>query len=334
MRDIIKYLIFGAFRALGVYRLRRRKNRDKAIVLTYHGVVPEIPPGEDWFEYRNFVTTAQFENQVKFLLKHYRPLKAADLYNSSANIGGGFLITFDDGFRNNYRHAMPVLKKYGLEGCFFITTKLIGTREFLWTEQVTRLLEKTRRPRVEINIDQPRTFELNGTLQREQASQAIRRHMKRLPSAQLKKVLAQLKSQLSDVVLEVGAAEEERYLFMAWEEVREMICAGQHIGSHTHTHPILKTLNEQESLEELRLSKEAIEKHTGQPCLTISYPNGEKEDYSETQIRQLKELGYRCAFTQVPLYNTGDTDRYQLRRVNISLKMSLPVFEAALCGMV
>ena len=149
-----------------------------------------------------------------------------------------------------------------------------------------------------------------------------------------KKTLQQLKSQLSDVPLAVGPAEEERYLFMNWDEVREMARSGQHVGAHTHSHPILSTLTEEESFDELRQAKAAIEKHTGQPCLTLSYPNGEREDYSEIQLKQLAQLGYRCAFTQVPLYNTPQTDRFQLRRVNISLKMSLPVFEAALCGLV
>lgn len=332
MRDMIKYAGFTGIGTMGAYRFLRRKHRDKALALTYHGVLPEIPPGEDDFEYRNFVTSAQFEKQIQFLLKHYRPLKVEDFYDPGSDASGGFLITFDDGFRNNYRHALPVLKKYGLQGCFFITTKLVGTRELLWTEQVTRLLEKTRRPRVEVYLDQPRVFGLNEAAKREEASQTIRKYMKRMSGARLQETLAQLKFQLPDVSLEVGAAEEERYLFMTWEEVRGMIEGGQHIGSHTHTHPILSTLTEEESREELRLAKEAIETHTGQPCLAMSYPNGEREDYCEIQLRQLPELGYRCAFTQVPLYNTGETHRYQLRRVNISLKMSMPVFEAALCG--
>ena len=334
MRETLKYMAFGGLQKIGLYRRKRAQHHDKAIVLTYHGIVPEVPPGEE-FEHRNFVTTAQFEAQIQFLLKHYRPLKAEDFYLPEGDIRGGFLITFDDGFRNNYRYAMPILKAYGLQGCFFITTNLIGTRDYLWTEQVTLLLERTARPQVVLDLDgQPQTFPLQTAQQKEQASQSIRKRLKMLPSGELSTVMAQLKTQLDDVSLTVGWDEEERYLFMNWEEVRGMIEGGQLIGAHTHNHPMLATLTEAESRSELLLCKEAIERETGRPCLTLSYPNGERENYNQMNIRHLKELGFKCAFTQVPLYNDPQTDRYQLHRVNISLKMSLPIFEAALCGVV
>jgi peptidoglycan/xylan/chitin deacetylase (PgdA/CDA1 family) len=332
MKDAVKFAGFDGVKKLGVYRYLRKKNRDKAVVLTYHGVLPKIPAGENNFEYRNFITTARFEKQIKFLLKHYRPLRVEDFYDHRGNIAGGFLITFDDGFRNNFRHAMPILKKYGLQGCFFISTGLIGTRNLLWTEEVTRMLEKSRQPFVEVQLNQKHLFKLNGRENRSRASQIIRKYMKSMPAQRVQEVMLQLKSQLSDVVLTVGSAEEERYLFMSWNEVREMVQTGQYIGSHTHTHPMLATLSEEESFRELSLSKTLIEKETGQPCLAMSYPNGERENYSEIQIRQLKELGFRSAFTQIPHFNTPKTDRYQLRRINISLKMSMPVFEAVISG--
>ena len=264
MRDILKDLIFRTFRLFGVYRFLRFRERGKAVVLTYHGVLPEIPQNGAGYEYRNFVTTRQFEQQIKLLLKHYRPLKVDNFYQPNGNLAGGFLITFDDGFRNNYRYAMPLLKKYGLQGCFFISTKLIGTRDYLWTEQVTLLLEKTAKSRLELNLDERRVFEIDTPLKKEKASQQIRKQMKRMPQQQLYITLKQLQAQLSDVSLKVGEAEEERYLFMTWDEVREMIAAGQHIGGHTHTHPMLATLTETESYEELKCSKEAIEKNTSQ----------------------------------------------------------------------
>lgn len=334
MRDAIKDVAFNGLGQLGVYKRRRQANADKAIVLTYHGIVPEIPAGAQTFEYRNFVTTTQFEEQIQFLLKNYRPLKAADLYTPGVSVECGFLITFDDGFRNNYQYAMPILKKYGIQGCFFITTNLIGTRELLWTEQVTLMLERTKKPSLTLELDAPQTFSLADPQQREEASRGIRKHLKLMPSARLRKVMRQMKSQLDDVPLTVGKTEEERYLFMTWDEVREMVANDQLIGAHTHNHPMLATLTEEESWQELSLCKEAIEKETEQPCLTMSYPNGERENYNQMNIEHLKKLGFKCAFTQVPLYNDKATDLFQLHRVNISLKMSLKVFEATLCGVI
>ncbi len=332
MKTLLKNTIYGGLRAAGVYRGRRRQYQDKAIVLTYHGVVDALSPRVPEYEYRNFVTSRQFEEQIRFLLKHYRPLRVEDFFSEHAELSGGFLITFDDGFRNNFLYAMPILKKYGLQGSFFITTGLIGTRELLWTEQVTRIITNTQRPQVQLQLEEPRTFSLNTAKAREQASGVIRTFMKRQSPLQRDQILARLKEQLNDVNPSVAAEEEDRYLFMTWEEVREMIASGQSIGSHTHSHPILAPLSEADSYRELQHSKELIEAKTGRECRTMSYPNGETADYCDTQIRQLKELGYKCAFTQIPLFNDRNTDRYQLRRVNISLKMTMPVFEAVICG--
>ncbi len=152
VKEVVKYSLFHSLEAVGINELFHRQNQDKAVVLTYHGVVPELAEDISINKYRNFVTTAQFEQQIKFLLDHFTPLKVKDFYTSHTKIEGGFLITFDDGFRNNYQYAMPILKKNGLQGCFFITTKLIGTREYLWTDHVVLLLEKTQKTRVELNL--------------------------------------------------------------------------------------------------------------------------------------------------------------------------------------
>jgi peptidoglycan/xylan/chitin deacetylase (PgdA/CDA1 family) len=331
-RDISKLFYYGFFRALGVYHYFRFSHRHIPIVLTYHGVLPKIPEDHSDYEYRNFVTVRQFENQIKLLLKKFKPVKVSDFYNGNPNLNRGFLITFDDGFRNNYSHALPVLKKYGLQATFFITTDFVGSRELLWTEQVTRLIQKTNEKEFEVELDKNYSLRLNSALKRERASELIRRYLKHQSPSKRNKILEQMKLQLRDVELSVNEENEERYLFMTWEDIKKMANSGQVIGSHTHTHPILSTLDEKESFQELKLSKENIENHTNEPCLTMSYPNGEKDDYFAIQKRQLSTLGYKCAFTQISPFKNYQTDQYELNRLNISLKMKNAVFEAKISG--
>ncbi|MCB0262812.1 MAG: polysaccharide deacetylase family protein [Calditrichaeota bacterium] len=325
--------LFSALGLTGVYSSYRRINQKKALVLTYHGILPEIPSGGSEYEYRNFVTTRQFDQQIQFLLKNYRPLKAADFCHPDVDTSSGFLITFDDGFRNNYRYAVPILQKYGIEGCFFISTGLIGTRDFLWTEEVTRLLNNTKQKELMLGWADKLVLPLVTTTDRANASQIIRKKLKLAPKAERDEAMACLRSQLSDVPADMLPDEEERYLFMTWDEVKGMVKAGQHIGAHTHTHSMLSTLSESESWEELKLSKELLEKATAQECFTMSYPNGESDNFSELHKTQLKKLGYKCAFSQIPLFNNGQTDRFALHRFNVSLGLPLSLMEAKLCGL-
>ncbi len=334
MNQFAKEIVFRLFGAAGVYRALRHWHRDQSVVLTYHGVLPEIPRQNE-YEYRNFVTMAQLEEQIRFLLRRYRPLTVNDFLEPDRPLEGGFLITFDDGFRNNLQYAVPVLQKYNLQGCFFITTGLVNTRRLLWTEEVTRMVQRTRKKEFGVTLNGiENTFQIGNVAQKEAVATRLRNAMKKLPPHLRDAVIRQCREQLTDVSEEILPDEEDRYLFMNWDDVREMVKAGQHIGSHTHTHPMLGTLTQKESRAELKRSRELLEAETGVPCLAFSYPNGEAENFTGIHVSQLRELGYRCAFTQIPLFNNDATDRFKLHRVNISRKMPLPLIEAMLCGFV
>jgi peptidoglycan/xylan/chitin deacetylase (PgdA/CDA1 family) len=332
MKYHTKNFLFKILGQTGIYDRHRRRNQDKAIVLTYHGVVPYIPENQDVFEYRNFVTTEQFEEQIQLLLRYYRPLKVADFYLPETNINSGFLITFDDGFRNNYQYAAPILHKYGIEGCFYITTSLIGTRQFLWTEEITRLITHTKVEQLELTLNERKIFKLKTHKDRLNASICIRHFLKKSSKQFREQCMDSLRLALADANYQMTTEEEERYLFMTWDEVKEMIKMGQHIGSHTHTHPMLNTLSIEESRYELEMSKRLIEENTGISCTTFSYPNGERENFSDEHVELLKELGYKCAFTQISDFNTAQTNRYTLNRYNVSLNLPLSMLEATICG--
>ncbi len=333
VREIGKSVLFGGLKNFGVYKKNREKNRDKAIVLTYHGLIPHIPPGQQRYEYRNFVTSAQFDEHLGFLKEHYRPLSVEDFYpGSDADLAGGFLITFDDGFRNNLRYAVPILRKHGLKACFFITTGKIGTKELLWTEKVTLYVLRTREKRITLEFDQSRSFDLATIPQREESSRQIRSYLKTVSPEKVAEVVEQMEAQIKDVPTSVDHELADRYIMMTWEEVNKMIEAGHTIGSHTHTHPMLSTLTADQSMHELKTSRDLIEEHTGQKCQAMSYPNGQKENYSDTTLQQLEELGYQCAFTQQPLFNDRQTARFELKRFNVTQTLPLSLFEAKLSG--
>lgn len=329
----LKNSYFLATKFSGLQRFKRFRNRKHSLTLTYHGVLPETGDVDAQFENRNFVSVEQFDKQIEILLRHFIPIQLEDITGAPEQAAGGFLITFDDGFMNNYRYALPVLKKYDLSAVFFITTGLVGTRKLLWTEQVSRLLARTKRRTLKIFIDREYKFELDDEENRDAISKQIRTLMKRLPKTKRDTVLAQLYRQCIDVNPELESDEEDRYLFMTQDQIKDLIKHGQVIGSHTHTHPILSTLNEQDSMFELEQSKQLLEKWTDRTCMALSYPNGAVSDYREVQRKQLKKLNYRCAFTQIPRYNSAQIGLYDLRRLNITAKMNPAVFEAKVSGL-
>jgi peptidoglycan/xylan/chitin deacetylase (PgdA/CDA1 family) len=82
-------------------------------------------------EWLHALSPAQFESQMDFLLKNNFQSLSLEEYADIANgnktpTGRSVLITFDDGFNDNYTIAWPIAKKYGMKLNFFITTRYIG----------------------------------------------------------------------------------------------------------------------------------------------------------------------------------------------------------------
>ncbi len=77
-----------------------------------------------------------------------------------------------------------------------------------------------------------------------------------------------------------------------WHQIRELSDYGIEIGSHTCSHCLLASKDSNTIMQELRISKELIEKNTKKEVLSVSYPNG---DYNNEVVRITKQLGYKQA---------------------------------------
>lgn len=331
--DLFKKSIFKAVNISGLNSLHRFKNRKSILILTYHSVLPDSERFGQ-FDYRNCVTSENFDRQIKYLKKKYSVIsidEAADKIKTNTVDKPFAVITFDDGFRNNFKYAFPVLTQNGVPGTFYIATDFMDKENILWTEVVTALILFTKEKQISVRLDEDYILPLQSTEDKISASIKIRKYLKNKFDAEKNKVLQDLKYQCSDVgsILE---HDEDRYAFMKWEDARQMAEAGMVIGSHTHTHTLLNMVDEQEVYEELDISKKQIEKYLSIPCNHFSYPNGERDNFTAANILQLEALGYRSAVSQVKGFNTNQENLYKLKRINISSKMSFDVFKTYISG--
>lgn len=325
-----KCLFLFLLKILGIFKIIRYLNRDKILVLTYHGVVPDDPELRKSYEFRNYVTTVNFEKQIKFINKKYNPVDVEHLNLQSFK--SKILITFDDGFQNQHKYALPILKKYGLNAIFFIITHLVGSRKLIWTELVGKLIMDTSEEY--FKLEDIGEFNIKTTKQRETASVAIRSTLKKMNFKRREQYIELIKHRLGFEHIGKLGSDEDRYAMMEWEEVNDLLQNGQFVGSHSHSHPIFSRISAVQSHRELSLSKKLIEEHTGEPCVLFSYPNGTYEDYSMQTISHLRELDYKFAFTQEPYYNEPGFDKYQVKRINITNKMNCLMFEARMTGII
>lgn len=303
--------------------IRRRWTRGRLAVLMYHGVV-DAPSGvPDWC----FIGREAFRGQVAYLKRHFRLLSLSEA--SAALDAGGVdgpaaVLTFDDGYRNNFDTAFPVLREFDAPATVFLTTDLVDTSDTLWFCRLLRALERTRRTSLEWSGSR---FELSGPLSKAESSDRLQSMLKRLPKARLGAALSEVCARL-----EVDPAEpiekDSPYRMLDSAAVRAMVRSGLvEFGAHTRTHAILSLLRAPEQRQEIEGSLAAVRRLTGRPCELFAYPNGGAADYDATTLRHLARAGVRLAVTSIPGVNSTATPRLELRRYPVGPEADLGAFE-------
>jgi len=305
------------FNSKVVNLFKRLPMRNKLIVLNYHRIRPSAPQFQTAFDDGVYtVDEDEFARQIKWLKRNTLVLSEKELIESHGK--NGFLppsastpsvvITFDDGYRDNYTIAFPILKYYKVPAILFVTTQMINTRQLSWWDIIAYLIKHTRKPF--ISLDEQKSFLPE---QKQDAIKYFQQRMKQEQYEQTKYLLSEL-SETCDVALPDIALQDREIL--TWEEIREMTRHQVAIGSHTHTHRVLTTISQSSQKEEMILSKLIIEEKIGGPVLTISYPVGEPQFITPETSEIAADSGYYLGFTT----NTGVNDwknihPYRVKRI-------------------
>lgn len=190
------------------------------------------------------------------------------------------VITVDDGYKDFYQHAYPLLRKYNLPATIFVTAGHIDSDELFRWDKIRYYITYSRRTAIE--LPGVGTININGQMQKQQACEFLIKKIEELDGRQSQSLIQQLRE-------EVGVAEPNgvaRELILDWKEVSRMATGGIEIGAHTMTHPILTKIPLQEAEQEITLSKKEIENRLQRPVLSFAYPNGIYDSDIKSVVRR------------------------------------------------
>jgi prepilin-type processing-associated H-X9-DG protein len=300
-------------------------------VVNYHRVEDLNRPGFDSFKPNISAHPQEFDRQMAYLKEWFNVITLetlVDWLDQGSDLPPyAALITFDDGYLDNYTHAYTILRQHGLPALIFLTTGHIGTdAAFSWDLAAYCFYHSGRG-----NILFPDGVEqrwadraaLDGIIK------AWVEALKTLPEAERQQWSDRLPG-LLDVSVPQGYF---RRLMLDWDLVREMNAGGISFGGHTVTHPILTRIPEEQARAEIRQSKAKIEKETANPVLAFAYPNGMSADFSSGLISAVTAAGYRTAFTLLngpTTWRAAKEHPFEIRRIFISHRHTLPDFAALL----
>ncbi len=304
MKNYLRPLLFYGGFAFVRIAWRRMLAIQRVFILLYHKVDYNAAPF-----FGVAVRPDVFEKQIRFLKRYYKIVDLADLNQleqlDRTSPSDLIVITFDDGYRNNYRYAAPILKKYNVPATIFLATDYIGNNRLLWYDKLSWILYKV------VNLPDSRRlmkFELSqeiiGEVERFFAAKSsgrvsILRFLVALLRAYLDREREEVIKRLAEACrVNTWPGDEDRPM-LSWEEVREMSKYGISFGSHTASHPVLSDISVEEARREIVESKNIIEEQIQKPVTTFAYPYGKKEDYTDkvTKILIDEEFEYACTTT-------------------------------------
>jgi peptidoglycan/xylan/chitin deacetylase (PgdA/CDA1 family) len=198
------------------------------------------------------------------------------------------ILTFDDGYWDNFEIVLPILKKYDLPAVFFVCTGYIEKGEMFWFEKVVYQIKKMKAGKLTLNSGK---FELDVNQDnRAAALTRLNLYLKNIPQRQRLQALKEMDMQVN---LEIPDREHLMVRPLKWEDITIMKAAVHEIGSHTVSHPVLSKMDEDDIKLELSESKRSLEENIGEEVISISYPSGDQNAYDERVIKLTEWSGYR-----------------------------------------
>jgi peptidoglycan/xylan/chitin deacetylase (PgdA/CDA1 family) len=298
MKGFRKRLFNMSFKTGFTHLKQRYLSRRPVTILGYHQIeTPDFMRRMMGWD----MTPKAFQAQLEYIAANYTVLSGQQLETCIIEEGvfpeNALAITFDDGYRDVYNVAFPILKRLGLPATVFLTTGSLDNECSLWTNVIYHYFYRTGKNYFHLVF--PDGSRLDGHWSSEAEKRPyvlqVNRKMKTVSNADRLKAMSALAA-----TLEVAAIEDpyDRMPMLTWNMVRELVQSKIFsLGAHTVNHPILSRCTVEEQHREMQESRNRIEHETGIVCRYFAYPNGQVEDYTDRTGLLAKEIGYTLAFT-------------------------------------
>jgi peptidoglycan/xylan/chitin deacetylase (PgdA/CDA1 family) len=304
--------------------IRRTMPWDGVMTLNYH----RIGDGSKSHFDRGLwsATEEQFDRQLKFVKSGFDVIGPADLPEvCKRRTGRHLMITFDDGYLDNFAAAFPILKSNNVPAIFFIATGFIDRPSLPWWDEVAWMVRSSSKQQLDLSpwIARPVTMDEPD---RERTVRTLLKTFKALPTEKTPEYLDAIAAATGTGRCSASAAAN---LWMNWEQIRQMKAGGMTIGGHTVNHPILGRMSPEGQRSEISGCAARIREELNEPMTTFSYPVGHLGAFNDVTRECLEKVGVQHAFSYYAGVSLFDKwDKYDIRRLPIDSDLSFDHFRA------
>ena len=261
---------------------------------------------------------ADFKWQMQYIKESYTPISFETLDRCLSGLlpwpNKPVIITFDDGFGDNYHNAYPILKKLNIPATFFISVDYIDSNKQFWFEGLYKTLKSAPEGHYKIDKNEFSFTLTNSKKERDTVIQLLFKQLATVENDQRELIV----EQIFKLFKRHDTVSNQNDTPLTSEQIIEMSANGMEFGSHSMSHPFLNRLNIENLNLELKSSKEAIEKLTQKKCLSIAYPNGKKDNVNDDIYHAVEQANYHfgCLYSG-GVNHTEKLQPFELNRIAV-----------------
>ena len=263
---------------------------------------------------------------LEFLSNRYRVVSLNKLIDHLQNSSREFVVclTFDDGYRDNMEHALPILEQFNCPATVFITTRFPEGDTWMWWYELWEYLQEKERLEIEFEGTQ-RIWDCSDNSKKNRCYLDLSSWIMMLPMERQKALLS--------VVTKTEERHSYSNLCLNWDDIKKL---DRHplvtIGAHTHSHPVLSMESKVTARKEIEKSKELLEDNLGHSIEHFAYPFGTSNEASHREYQMAKECGFRSAST-ANCHTARNTGLFCLPRYGLNISSNMYSIEARLGGL-
>ncbi len=255
------------------------------------------------------VYAAVFDSLIGMLADTYNVLPlddALELRRAGKLPPRAVVITFDDGYEDNFSVALPILKRHGVVAAFFVASGFLSGG-MMFNDRVRETIRLTQRDELNLDWLDLSVRKLGPVETRERLVEELLRRIKYMSLDVREAALVRLEAD-AGVSLPTG-------MMMSPAQLRGLADAGMIVGGHTVNHPILSVLDDKGAREEIERNRDELGSILGHVPRFFAYPNGKPgADYSARDVELVRQAGYEAAFS-TSIGSVGpESDVFQLPR--------------------
>jgi peptidoglycan/xylan/chitin deacetylase (PgdA/CDA1 family) len=312
MRKTVRLIVAALFYysgLVGLWSRKMQKQGPQLIILNYHRA-----------------SRGDLRRQMLYLSRYYRVMHLdealEELYappgqqSQSHDPRTAVVLTFDDGYCDNYTHAFKYACELHIPITLFLIPSYLDSGDYFWWGEGKRLVKHATVATISLD---GRTYQVQGTQKEQKALiTSIDAHLRYAHSiAERDTFLVRIRQELEvDSTRGVIADDEDITVPLTWAQVREMQESGWvSYGAHTMHHPVLSYISDPgEVYAEISNSREVLEERLGKKIRSFAYPIGRAEHIGDEAIKAVKAAGFSWAVTTHSGVATPQNDPYLLDR--------------------